>query len=734
MIAQSLIKSGYHIEFLMTAEYIRSILLTLFETGKIPLYSISEIEDDSGEIIRKDATLLHPPKDLEELRLYEVNTAFQESPHPFTDIVPDVYSIHPDEFQVSILEAGKADIRVKVYPSYIQDIENNPTQLLLGFNAHINIDVKFELVSSIRPSNGLLENIQIKLELIDISGILVNLIEDISSIGMTKEDLMLQLAETINQTLDFPLTAGGAIQEIYTKKFNNVPGKPDAIGVYINLALQNSPEKDSYFENEGDLEEAENFLDSDSAMAFGFNANLYAKLGQDLKFKMAKKREGDSGYYYPLLENGEKVGSIKEITVYPKIEYSGSEASYPNQLIINIYGEYDKADLSPDFDFQIFMKPIYPNGLLEFEVDYDLDIGWVSYLLTLFLGTFISVVLPQIGIPLTIIAILAMKGIEYVLTDFAKDAVESEGSITSFLDTFPNQLMVEARRWDPLFFTQHRLKTAEAQCLINNEGFAIESKKLKLGITHEPIEHAVIRSEFRNEEEELDGLYYRIRDIGNYLDNDLIMNHAASLRYPYKEILPPEGSIETYRVGLSLSQMEERIQQKTIHPMNLEYVPKKVDIIENQIYKILSISQKELEELKGITRDILRNEINANQMPEIREQAISELEGELGRTPNETEINDRINQIITELIEDNFSIRYQIELDRRMKFQLEPFELAKLQRKNILILGKDHLVIRDMRTENGITTYYRDYEQPFEPLTNKNDNLMNLPKYKADEL
>lgn len=39
-----------------------------------------------------------------------------------------------------------------------------------------------------------------------------------------------------------------------------------------------------------------------------------------------------------------------------------------------------------------------------------------------------------------------------------------------------------------------------------------------------------------------------------------------------------------------------------------------------------------------------------------------------------------------------------------------------------------------MRTENGITTYYRDYEQPFEPLTNKNDNLMNLPKYNADEL
>lgn len=185
------------------------------------MYSISEIEDDLGVIIRKDATLLHPPKDLIELRLYDLNAVFQTTPHPFMDIIPDVYSIHPDEFQVSILDEEEADIRVKVYPSYIQDIENNPTPFPLGFESNINIDVEFDIISSVRPSNGLLENIQIKIELKDISGNLLNLIEAIPSIEMTKEDLMLQLAKTINQTLDFPLTAGGAIQEIHTKKFSN---------------------------------------------------------------------------------------------------------------------------------------------------------------------------------------------------------------------------------------------------------------------------------------------------------------------------------------------------------------------------------------------------------------------------------------------------------------------------------------------------------------------------------
>ena len=74
--------------------------------------------------------------------------------------------------------------------------------------------------------------------------------------------------------------------------------------------------------------------------------------------------------------------------------------------------------------------------------------------------------------------------------------------------------------------------------------------------------------------------------------------------------------------------------------------------------------------------------------------------------------------------------RLRTELDRRMKFDLEPHEFANLQKKKILVLGRDHLDIRKMTRDGGVTVYYRDYERPFEPNTDKRDNLLSLPRYK----
>jgi hypothetical protein len=76
-----------------------------------------------------------------------------------------------------------------------------------------------------------------------------------------------------------------------------------------------------------------------------------------------------------------------------------------------------------------------------------------------------------------------------------------------------------------------------------------------------------------------------------------------------------------------------------------------------------------------------------------------------------------------------FRGRLLIELDRRMKFDLEPHEFADLQKRKILVLGRDHLVIRHMTKNNKVTVYYRDYERPFEPNTDRTDNLLSLPQY-----
>lgn len=734
MIDQRLIKSGYHIEFLMTPEYIRNMLMTLFETGTLPIWSINEIKENNSEVvIRTDAVILHPPMDLPAKRLYEVNELFSGNEHPYLNIIPTVYSDHDDELTVEILTGSDADIRVKLYPSYLMNVDESPSALING-NYNIFIDVTFRLGYNTRP-DGLIDDISINIDLVDISGQLVDAVVALPSANVTKEGLISRLSELINKSIAFPLTSGGAIQAIETKKFVNEENRPDAIGFYMNLALQDGPEIDSILEMQVDIALAENFLPAESIMAFAFHSNLYNHLGKDFKFKLARLSDDGSGeYYYPIVQDGEKKGSIKDITVYPEKIFVNNVISYTNTLIINIYGEYDLGQTHPDFNLKISIRPYMKAGLLNFDVDYDLDISIVTKILLVFLGAFISVVLPQLGIPIAIVSLLAMKVGEEILVDQARESIEAKIGRASFLDSFPNKLPIEAHRWDPLFYTEHRLWAADARYAINDLGFCMDARDTRLGRTTTPIQHMVIRSEIRGATGTLSGLYYRARDLRNYLQTDLISIHAATLRLPYIEILPPETDIESYRVGLSLSQIEDRIEFGNVIVTKIEYIPKKVDIIDHQIFKILALSSLELPEIESTASQYLRTEIVEERGDEITALAISTLENELGRTPTEEEISTRYNILLADLIRANLYSRNLIELDRRMKFQLEPFEFASLQRKSILILGKDQLVIIDMNVHGKVITYYRDFEFPFDPGASPNDNLMNLPKYKSSEI
>jgi hypothetical protein len=64
-----------------------------------------------------------------------------------------------------------------------------------------------------------------------------------------------------------------------------------------------------------------------------------------------------------------------------------------------------------------------------------------------------------------------------------------------------------------------------------------------------------------------------------------------------------------------------------------------------------------------------------------------------------------------------------------MKFDLEPFEFADLQKKKFLTLGLGKIDIITTHRDGRVTVYYRDHEQPFEPNVDQSDNLLNLPKY-----
>jgi hypothetical protein len=305
------------------------------------------------------------------------------------------------------------------------------------------------------------------------------------------------------------------------------------------------------------------------------------------------------------------------------------------------------------------------------------------------------------------------------------------GDATSFLDTLPHKLLVEERRWDPLYFTQHRVETADVAVLVNDEGFAMSARELFLGRRTRPLATMVIRSETRAADGTVDGLVYRASDLDRYLTPgvvpDLEVVAAATDRMPYVGLQPPVADVEAHRVAVTLEQVRDRIDAGDRHVADLDYLPIKVDVIANQVFQILAVSQREKGEAPDVARRLLRAEFRSQNAATLRPQAVAELQAELGRTPTESEIRARIDKIVADATEPGVPGRARVELERRATFDLEPSEFALLQRRGILTLGRDQLEIRT--TRDG-TVYYRDYERPFEPQTPTHDNLLSLPRYK----
>lgn len=730
MIDQEKITSGFDVEFLMGEEFIQYFLICSLETGSIPWWSESMGVDEEGNPFHR-ATITHPPSELQQRRLYPVHPDFVGNEHPFQNIVSTVYSHQATEFRVTILpdDVSNADIRLRVFPSVI-DLLMQPPKVLAENILPADLDIDFEIVSHTREEDGLLDNIGLKLELNDVSGPLIDIAV---AFGASKESILRDMKRQIDRTVPFAVSGGSSLRRIEIRKFLEDEDRPKAIGVYINLALQSGPEPTSLLPERGDISLAQNFLEPGAKMAFAFPTDTYSRLGDDFKFKMAVPKPDEPGeFHYPIMDGEDQVGIIKGISVYPEIIVSPDQPpEFTNVLVIDIHGEYEVEDFfDPDFHLKIRLIPkITANGLFDFDIDYDLDLSVAAHLVAIFLSIAVSFVIPKLGIALLFLSILMLKIIEHVGESKAKSAMESQLDRTSFFDTLPHKLTVEIRHWDPLYSTLHCVETGNVEIQVNENGFAFDAQELFIGRKFQPLRNMVIRSETRDAQNLISGLVYRADHIGSVLRTDLVNIFPATDRMPYIELLRPQGDIEKHRVSLSLEQVHERMAAGDRHLKELEYVPKKVHVIENQIFQILAISKREISEIENLTRDRLRNEIRNAHGDQIRQQAIDELRDELGREPTEEEIKARFDQLVEKAVNEAFPGRFKIELDKREKFDLEPHEFADLQQRKILVLGRNHLIIRTMSKNDKVTVYYRDYERPFEPDTDKKDNLLELPRY-----
>lgn len=392
MIDQSKVTSGFDVEFLMSEKFIHYFLLCSFETGSIPWWSESSGIDENGNPFHR-ATITHPPSELLQRRLYPVHPDFEGNEHPFQEIVSTVYSRQDDEFNVTILpdNAAGTDILLRAFPSVIDLLQQPPVVLAENFlpaDLHISFDVVFDT-----RQDGLLSNIGVQLELLDVSG---PLIDTAVALGASKAKILEGMKEQIDRRVPFAISGGGSLQRLETRKFLDDENRPNAIGVYINLALQSGPEPTSLLPDRGDVSLAQNFLNPDAKMAFALPPETYEKLGDDFKFKMAVPKPNEPGeFHFPLMDGDDQVGIIKGISVQPEIAIDENHTpTFTNVLVIDIHGEYAIDNFfDPDFHMKIRLIPtIKENGVFDFDIDFDLSLSLAAHLVAIFLTTALTFV------------------------------------------------------------------------------------------------------------------------------------------------------------------------------------------------------------------------------------------------------------------------------------------------------------------------------------------------------
>ena len=265
------------------------------------------------------------------------------------------YSAQEDEFTVTLLQESfvGADIRVKVYPTIIHDLDHPDKRQILSNILPVFLDLKFDL-SFTTGADNLLRDVGLKLELLDISGPLIDLAEtqtdDDGNPIFSKADTLASLKQQIDRTVPFSAAGDGKIAAIQLKKFFADDDTPNAIGVYINLVLQNGPRSTDLLPDRGNVDDAQNFLPKDSHMAFGFAADTYQRLAEDLFQKQAVLKAGTTDEFeYPIVQDGETKGKIKGISIYPETRRmpgpgGGNSIEFTNVLVIDVNGEYKIAE------------------------------------------------------------------------------------------------------------------------------------------------------------------------------------------------------------------------------------------------------------------------------------------------------------------------------------------------------------------------------------------------------
>jgi hypothetical protein len=388
---------------------------------------------------------------------------------------------------------------------------------------------------------------------------------------------------------------------------------------------------------------------------------------------------------------------------------------------VKIRGEYFVDNFfDPDFTFTLTLIPNFEDGIITWSHKTDLDSNLAAILSFLVLG-FVGLIGYAIAVE--------------VVDDQILDDDQKE-QMSLFLESLPTRVPTELIRWDPFYVTKHQIAARVDEWIVNGKGIAF-SGRAALDKQTEPVDHVVLRTEVRDGNFEVIRLEYRVQDQATHeatLDSTKVFSATDRL-----ESL--QNTEEPVLFGLTEQQVVDRMKEEKIIGRQ-ELLPKKVHLDDHKIFRMLCITPREVQEqiqrVERNFRNAKRTEISADQGQALRDEAIAELEAELGTTPTAQQIDERFRAKLNALVEEAFKIYragqfFEIDLetaiDEILRMDMAPNEYGLLQRKGILkVVGYDLIERHNRKHRPGtVILYYRD-RADFDP----RDNLLQMLKYTLD--
>lgn len=725
MIDVTLVKSGFDSELLFNRRYIRYLLMNSLETGAMPF--VIDFSFDNNGIPVNVHIDLYAPED------YDRNYAPASGA-----LLPALTSNEAFDVEILFDRDDGADLRIRL----IGDVSG----LLAPFtNEAVDIFTTFTLLFD-TDDQGRQSNARVALSLIDVQGPIIDLAVSLPQV--TKTDIMNMMATYVNREVPLSMVGNnGQVQSIAMQKLAGSNIDQDVIALYLNLLLRNGPNEEDVFADRGDINAALNFLPEGQDIAFGMPGSIYDRISSDAFQRTAVEGpEGSGNFSHPILSDpsdpeSDKLGKIKSITIEP----ANVNGTFTDQLKITVHGEliWDVEifgiDIAPDPDFFLYItiKPIITNGVISWDISYDLDFDpLLKFLINFVLASLVGALfIGTLGIGALAVGTFAfalLYGLEDALVEplIVQSLMSdyNEAVDTGFLDAIPNRLTIESKRWDPFYFTDHQIVAKTDAMLIRSAGLGFAGKAM-LNKAARFVNHVVARTEVRNENDKVTGLLYRVKDHLN-AGNDFTGIFPGTDRETFVQVT---GDEENNLFALTREEIKARIDAGKLAPRIL-YNAQKVHLKNHQVHEISAISERELNETIAKLIDDFENaeetSIRASDEDALRDEATQELTAELGTAPTDEQVEERLQDKIDELViaalDDYSENRFDEDLDAAIaqltRFDLAPFEMASLQIDKALMLSRYEMIIREGKP------YYRDHPDGF-----RGDNLMEQPKFKPDK-